>query len=127
MNSTIYNPRRMGAIPLEGSTSFRVWAPNATTVSVVGEFNDWNAETHPLEREEGGLWAREVEGAVPGNQYQFEITNGERRFRKNDPYAREIHAQTALSIIYRDAYEWKSSAFAMPDWNELVIYELHVG
>jgi 1,4-alpha-glucan branching enzyme len=59
----------MGAIPLEGSTSFRVWAPHATTVSVVGEFNNWNPGAHPLGREEGSLWAREASGAVPGEQY----------------------------------------------------------
>jgi 1,4-alpha-glucan branching enzyme len=127
MKTTIHNPRRMGAIPLDSATSFRVWAPNATSVSVVGEFNNWNPEAHPLEREEGGLWARIVEGAVPGDQYQFEIVNGNLRFRKNDAYAREIHAQTALSVIYADAYEWKSSAFTIPNWNDLVIYELHVG
>jgi 1,4-alpha-glucan branching enzyme len=127
MKITLSNPRRMGAIPLEGSTGFRVWAPNATSVSVVGEFNDWNPEAHPLEREEGGLWARDVEGAMPGEQYQFEITNGEKHFRKNDAYARKIHPKTALSVIYADDYEWKSPPAVLPNWNELVIYELHVG
>ena len=127
MKTTLYNPRRMGAIPLDRSTSFRVWAPNATTVSVVGEFNDWKPEAHPLEREEGGMWSREVEGAVPGQQYQFEITNGDLRFRKNDSYARQLHRETSLSVIYADAYAWKSPAMRLPNWNELVIYELHVG
>ena len=117
----------MGGLPLEGSTSFRVWAPNATGVSVVGEFNNWNPEAHPLEREEGGMWARTVDGASPGQQYQFEITNGEKCFRKNDAYAREIHPKTAFSVIYADNYEWKSAPAALPNWNEWVIYELHVG
>jgi len=127
MNTTIHNPRQMGAIPLDDSTHFRVWAPNATGVSVVGEFNNWDAEAHPLKKEEDGLWAVEIEGAVVGDQYQFEIVNGDRRFRKNDAYAREIHAQTALSVIYADTFEWKTPAFRIPNWNELVIYELHVG
>jgi 1,4-alpha-glucan branching enzyme len=127
MNTAIHNPRRMGAIPLDRSTSFRVWAPNASRVSVVGEFNDWNADAHPLEREEGGLWVRDVDGAVAGDQYQFEIANGDLRLRKNDAYAREIHPQTGHSVIYGDAYEWKSPPFVIPHWNELVIYELHVG
>jgi 1,4-alpha-glucan branching enzyme len=127
MKTTIHNPRQMGAIPLDNATHFRVWAPNATSISVVGEFNNWDPEAHPLKKEEGGLWAREVEGAVPGDQYQFEITNGDRKFRKNDAYAREIHAQTSLSVIYDDVYEWKSAAFKISNWNELVIYELHVG
>ena len=127
MKTSIHNPRQMGAIPLEGSTSFRVWAPNATDVSVVGEFNDWNPEAHPLEREESGLWARVVEGALPGDQYQFVITNGDRQFKKNDAYAREIHEKTALSVIYEDAFKWKTSSFKLANWNELVLYELHVG
>ena len=117
----------MGAIPLDGSTSFRVWAPHATSISVVGEFNDWNPESHPLEREDGNLWTQRVEGALPGEQYQFEITNGARRFRKNDAYAREIHPKTALSVIYLDDYEWKSPHPVLSNWNDLVIYELHVG
>lgn len=117
----------MGGLPLEGSTSFRVWAPNATGVSVLGEFNNWNPEAHPLEREDGGMWARTVDGASPGQQYQFEITNGEKCFRKNDAYAREIHPKTAFSVIYADNYEWKSAPAALPNWNEWVIYELHVG
>lgn len=80
-----------------------------------------------MEREKGGLWARDVEGAIAGQQYQYEITNGEKRFRKNDAYARQIHAQTALSVIYADDYEWNSPPMVLPHWNELVIYELHVG
>ena len=127
MNTTVFNPRRMGAIPLGGSTSFRVWAPHATSVSVVGEFNNWDAQAHPLKREDGGLWARDVEEARPGHQYQFEITNGDRHFRKSDAYARQIHHESALSVIYESAYEWKSSGFTLPNWNELVLYELHVG
>ena len=127
MKTTISNPRRMGAIPIEGSTSFRVWAPNATGISVVGEFNDWNPRAHPLDREDGGMWARTVDGAKPGQQYQFEITNGDRSFRKNDAYAREIHSKSAFSVIYSHDYDWKSVPSVLPNWNELIIYELHVG
>jgi 1,4-alpha-glucan branching enzyme len=117
----------MGAIPLDGATSFRVWAPNASAVAVVGEFNDWDPATHPLEREEGGMWAGQVADATPGDQYQFEIVNGSKHLRKNDAYAREIHPTSALSVIYADDYEWKTTDFGLPHWNELVLYELHVG
>jgi len=105
MKATVYNPRRMGAIPWEGATSFRIWAPNATSVSVVGEFNDWNPEADPLEREKDGLWARVVD----------------------DAYAREIHPKSVFSVIYADDYEWKSYPQVLLNWNELVICELHVG
>jgi len=129
MNTTIYNPRRMGAIanPQDDTTSFRVWAPNASAVSVVGEFNGWDPKAGSLAREKDGLWARTIKGAVPGNQYQYEITKGDQHFRKNDAYAREIHPTSSLSVVYGDAYQWKASPFQSPNWNELVIYELHVG
>ncbi len=128
MKTTIYNPRQMGAIPWDGATSFRVWAPNATRIAVVGEFNEWDRETNPMQSEEGGLWSCVIDGAMPGDQYQFEITNGDQHFRKNDAYSREIHPTTAFSVIYDDAaYEWKSSPVNPPPWNEMVIYELHVG
>jgi 1,4-alpha-glucan branching enzyme len=127
MKTSIYNPREMGAIALDHSTSFRAWAPHATRVAVVGEFNDWNPGANPLEREPSGLWACQVAGAEPGQQYQFEIINGETHLRKNDPYARDIHPQKSTSVIYKDNYRWNSPATVLANWNELVAYELHVG
>ncbi|OLT30559.1 hypothetical protein BJF82_15615 [Kytococcus sp. CUA-901] len=41
----------MGAIPIEGGYAFRVWAPNATGVSVIGDFNGWDPEAHGMEHE----------------------------------------------------------------------------
>jgi 1,4-alpha-glucan branching enzyme len=117
----------MGAIPLDDSTGFKVWAPHATRVAVVGEFNEWNPETHPLSHEGNGIWSVNVPGAKVGHQYQFEILNGETRLRKNDAYARAIHPEKATSVIYEDKFEWKSPEHVLPSWNDLVIYELHVG
>ena len=127
MTTPQYNPRGMGAVPFEDGTRFRVWAPHATAVSVVGEFDNWNAEAHPMKKEDGGMWFAEVPGAKSGQQYQFELVNGERRFRKNDAYVREIHAQSALGVIYADNFKWNSPETVLANWNELVLYELHVG
>ncbi len=127
MKQSIYNPRNMGAIPLDGATCFRVWAPHVTSVAVVGEFNGWNPESHFLSREEGGLWRGEVAGAGPGDRYQFELINGGQKLRKNDAYARKIDAEHRTSVIYSDAFAWSSVPPVRPKWNELVIYELHVG
>ena len=117
----------MGAIPSDGSTSFRVWAPNASGVSVVGDFNGWNSEANLLEREDGGLWATRIDGAVPGQPYQFEIVNGDRHLRKNDAYVRRIDLKSGLGVIYADDFDWKAPPLSRPNWNEYVIYELHVG
>lgn len=127
MNQSIYNPRGMGAIPMDGGTRFRVWAPHAEHVSVVGEFNGWDAARNPLQREDGDMWAADVKDARPGQQYQFEIVNGPQRLRKNDAYAREIHPDKATSVIYADTFKWNTRAFAMPKWNEMVLYEMHIG
>ena len=127
MNQSIYNPRGMGAILVDGAVRFRVWAPNATKVAVLGDFNDWNPEAKFLDREDGGMWCGEVTGARAGQAYQYEISNGEQRLRKNDAYARQIHAEKATSVIYADTFQWSTSSFVMPKWNELILYELHVG
>ncbi|MCE0485003.1 MAG: alpha amylase C-terminal domain-containing protein [Methylacidiphilales bacterium] len=127
MTVFIHNPRRLGALADREGVSFRVWAPNASSVSVVGEFNGWKAESDPMERQDGGYWFRRISGARTGQQYQFEIANGERRFRKNDAYARVIDSKSAISVIYEDKFKWNSPDYVLPNWNELLIYELHVG
>jgi 1,4-alpha-glucan branching enzyme len=123
----IHNPRRMGAIPDDESTHFRVWAPHASAVAVVGEFNNWNSKADPLQPEKDGYWAGEVAGARVGQQYQFYLENGDKRLKKNDPYVREIDPQTAMGIIYADDFAWKSPAQVLAPWDELIVYELHVG
>ena len=127
MSATHWNSREQGALPFEGGTRFRVWAPNASAVSVVGEFNEWKAEANPMTPEDGGMWFAEVSGAKPGQQYQFEIVNGDWRARKNDAYVREIHAETTRGVIYVDDFKWNSPECVLAHWNELVLYELHVG
>ena len=59
----------------------------------MGEFNGWDAKANPLQKEDGGIWATEVKSARPGHQYQFELVNGDKRLRKNDAYARQIHPE----------------------------------
>jgi 1,4-alpha-glucan branching enzyme len=127
VKTPIYNPRRMGALPNEAGTSFRVWAPNASAVSVVGEFNQWDPQAHPLEREENGMWARDLAEARVGHQYQFYLENGKRQLWKNDPYVREIHPKSARGVIYADTFEFKHPGIVLPPWNEMVMYELHIG
>jgi 1,4-alpha-glucan branching enzyme len=127
MNQSIYNPRDMGAIHEDGVTRFRVWAPHAGSVSVVGEFNGWDPTRNPLRQEENGLWFAEVLGAKPGHQYQYELVNGEQILRKNDAYARAIHPEKKTSVIYADTFKWNAPAFVLPKWNETVLYEMHIG
>jgi 1,4-alpha-glucan branching enzyme len=118
----------MGAVPFAGGTAFRVWAPHADAVFVVGEFNDWSEQADPLAREDGGYWSGEVSGARPGDKYEYLIANGGLRLRRGDPYGRDFeHSNGPTVVVGADGFDWGGTDFAMPAWNELVVYEMHVG
>ncbi|MDO7875675.1 alpha-amylase family glycosyl hydrolase [Hymenobacter sp. ASUV-10] len=117
----------MGAIPHAGGTTFRVWAPNADSVAVFGSFNEWNGEQYPLTHEDNGYWALDVAAAKPGDEYKFRIVNKGNKIDRNDPYARQVTNSAGSSVVPQLDFDWEEDAFQMPAWNELVIYELHVG
>jgi 1,4-alpha-glucan branching enzyme len=123
----------VGAIPFNlGSgnlgVTFRTWAPNATSVSVGGTFNNWSATAHPLSSEGNGWWSRDVPLIQAGAQYKFAITRGGTTYWKNDARARKLTSSVGNSVVYSPtAYSWQSGTFQMPEWTKLVAYELHVG
>jgi len=117
----------MGAIPFESGVAFRVWAPHADKVSVTGSFNDWSESAHPFSQEENGFWYAEVPEAKIGDQYKFVIRNGEKKLERIDPYAREVTSSVGNGIIHKTQFDWGTVNFQMPEWNEMVIYELHIG
>jgi 1,4-alpha-glucan branching enzyme len=118
----------MGAIPFDGGVTFRVWAPNARGVSVVGSFNDWDASRHPLIAEAGGTWSADVPGAADGDEYKFAIRTPAGEVLRIDPRARRLVNSVGNAIVYAaDSFSWGAMEFRTPDWNDLVIYELHVG
>jgi 1,4-alpha-glucan branching enzyme len=117
----------MGPIVLEQGVAFRLWAPHANRVSVIGDFNDWRADANPLQREPHGCWFTVVDNARPGDQYKYEITNGEQTFQRIDPRVREVTNSVGNGIIHEPKFDWQGDNFLMPAWNELVIYETHVG
>jgi 1,4-alpha-glucan branching enzyme len=119
----------MGAVPYDGGATFRVWAPFATDVSVAGSFNRWQAGTSPLAQDGGGYWSCDVPGAAAGDEYKFVLRNPEldRPLWKNDPYARSLTNSVGNSIVAETGAISAISGYATPPWNEMVIYELHVG
>lgn len=126
--------RQLGAIVNKSpdgrvaGTTFRVWAPNAKSVSVVGSFNNWSPTRHRMKQEgSGGIWAAEVSGAKPGDEYMY-LING--NLERKDPRARKVTSSDGKGVIYDpsafdwgDVAGWKSSAAL----NDLVIYQLHPG
>ncbi|GAB2793224.1 1,4-alpha-glucan branching enzyme [Hymenobacter luteus] len=117
----------MGALPHENGTTFRVWAPAATAVALVGPFNDWDSTTHPLTLEADGYWAADFPDLGPGTEYKFHLATPTGELQRNDPYAREVTHSAGNSVVPDPTFEWEDDQFQMPAWNELVIYELHVG
>jgi 1,4-alpha-glucan branching enzyme len=117
----------MGAILFDGGTAFRVWAPFAHRVYAVGSFNNWSHSASPLASEGNGYWSTEVPGVVAGDEYKYIIINGEQKLWRNDPYARDVRHSTGNSIVVNPEFDWPSISYRTPAWNEMIIYEMHLG
>jgi 1,4-alpha-glucan branching enzyme len=116
----------MGAIVHPGGTAFRVWAPNARAVAVIGSFDGWDEAGTPMSDEGGGTWYADIPGAGPGDQYKFMITTADgETLARIDPYARAVTNSVGNGIVV--APEAPGSGFEGPPWNRLVIYEMHIG
>ena len=131
---TIASPNHQVITPgmganLDGSKCrFRVWAPNALQVSVVGSFNDWNTQTDFLTHEGSGYWAGVVEGAQYRDEYKFAIHLKDEILYRNDPYARELTNSNGNSVIIDPSFDWGDAEnYSTPPWHEWVIYEMHIG
>lgn len=121
----------MGAIPISNKgVTFRVWAPFASHVTVAGTFNGWSENKHPLYSEQNGYWSVDLNAAKIGDHYQFVITNKNNQnvYWRNDPYAREMTHSAGDSVIVSRDFDWgDESGYHTPSWNEMVIYEMHLG
>ena len=117
----------MGATPHAGGVGFRVWAPHARAVSVIGSFNDWDGARNPLTAEENGNWYADVPGAKVGDAYKFQLSTEQGEFKRIDPYAREVTGSVGDAVVHDPSFDWGDDDFQLAPWNELVIYELHVG
>ncbi len=104
--------------------TFRVWAPNATSVGVKGPFSGW--ATLALAREGATpYWSRDVAGAQAGQEYKYVLNHS---FDKRDPRARRVTNSNGNSIVYDpDAFDWGGVGAVEPWLNDLVIYEMHAG
>ncbi|MCY7350889.1 MAG: alpha amylase C-terminal domain-containing protein [Cytophagaceae bacterium] len=119
----------MGAIAHSDGVFFRVWAPHADKVFVIGDFNDWSHDAHPLRHEEGGYWGGHAPEAKPGDAYKYRLLTPYGELFRNDPYARELTNSIGNSLVVDPAdFDWETDTdYQMPSWNRLVVYELHIG
>lgn len=133
--------KKLGAHPVtqngKSGTYFAVWAPNAEDVSVVGEFNDWDPERHPMKKTGPiGVWETFVAGAEVGDLYKFCIRAMDGRLLyKADPYANwsEMRPGNASRIADITGFKWGDATWLKkrketdPRRAALSIYEVHPG
>ena len=116
---------------------FSVWAPDAESITVIGDFNGWNTNTHPMQsRGESGIWEVFIPGIKAGDSYKFHIASRLHGYQvdKADPFA--VHAETSpntaskvwdLAYTWNDA-EWMSTRGARNSTRApMSIYEVHLG
>ncbi|HZO16898.1 MAG TPA: 1,4-alpha-glucan branching protein GlgB, partial [Polyangiaceae bacterium] len=117
--------------------SFAVWAPSAERVSVVGDFNDWSSNAHPLSPcGHSGIWAGFVPGVEKGQRYKYRIVSRHEGYQvdKADPYGFRHEMPPATgSVVWDLDYQWSDEAWmaARRKKNALSapmsIYEVHLG
>ncbi|MEX1266251.1 MAG: 1,4-alpha-glucan branching protein GlgB [Woeseia sp.] len=118
-------------------TRFAVWAPNASRVSIVGNFNGWDGRCHPMRFHAGnGLWEIFLPAVGHGTFYKYELLDGGGNLLplKSDPLAQYFEAPPGnASIVFESSWQWQDA-----DWMQqrrgdhdvgqpLAIYEVHAG
>ena len=123
---------RQGSFVDAKGVLFRVWAPNAEYVYVVGDFNNWNVGQNKMEWRDG-LWEIYVEGACCGQHYKYAIQSkgSPEIFLKADPYAKQVqYPPETASVVYQSSYQWTDHDFVANctrNQGPMTIYELHLG
>jgi 1,4-alpha-glucan branching enzyme len=117
-------------------TAFSVWAPNARGVRVIGDFNHWNGQGHPMRSLGGsGIWELFVPGVTEGARYKFDVCGPDGAWRaKADPMAQgtEVPPATA-SVVVSSSHEWADEAWMTerPRREQvrepMAVYEVHLG
>lgn len=117
---------------------FSVWAPNAKSVSVIGDFNYWTVGEHQLNVrwDESGIWEGFIPNIGKGSTYKYKIqsNNNDIKTEKADPYARRCeHPPKTASVVWDDTYSWKDSKWMKKRKKNNAldapysVYEVHLG
>jgi 1,4-alpha-glucan branching enzyme len=116
---------------------FAVWAPNALSVSVVGDFNQWNRTLNVMERiADSGIWVLFISDLKEGDIYKYELLTPDHEWiLKADPYAffSELRPQTASMVWNINKYDWQDKEWVTKRkkadhlHRPILIYEVHLG
>ena len=102
----------MGPTLIAVGVAFRVWAPHAKQVAVVGTFNNWNGLSHPMQSDGQGHWYAEVKEAKVGDQYKYQLTTKGGVLTRIDPYAREVTNSVGNAIVHNPSFNWEDDDFS---------------
>ena len=133
----IYEKLGAHVITHEGKrgVAFAVWAPNAKSVRLVGNFNEWDSGKNPMRSlGSSGVWELFIPGLKEGELYKYAIKTRRSEVFKADPYAfmMQVPPDTS-SIVYKSRYKFRDRAWLtkrtkQQAWREpLSIYEVHLG
>ncbi|MBR4910069.1 MAG: 1,4-alpha-glucan branching protein GlgB [Clostridia bacterium] len=126
----------LGSFLCEGGAVFRVWAPGAESVSVVGDFNGWNSEANPMKRTDCGIWETFIPDIKNFDVYKYAVCSAAGKVTlKSDPYARHFETSPSNgSKVYASAgFEWSDGEWQSRTAGRNVyesplnIYEVHLG
>ncbi|UUO04827.1 1,4-alpha-glucan branching protein GlgB [Blastopirellula sp. J2-11] len=116
--------------------NFAVWAPNAKSVAVVGQFNKWDGRVNPMRKlASSGIWEIFIPDLKPGAQYKFRVNQHDRTVDKCDPYAfaAEVPPRTANIVTDLSVHTWNDGDYMAKrrEQNQLErpvsVYEVHLG
>src|SRR6516164_5038553 len=133
MSTTNLAGAPMGATLVPGGATFRVWAPRATAVYVCGEFNNWRQDaSSQLSPIGDGQWVGFTAGLKDGDPYLFYVNGPGSSGYKRDPRARELGCAPPFpqcDCVLREpsSFPWHETGFRPPAFNDLIVYQLHVG
>lgn len=128
-----------GAHKTADGVCFRVWAPRAASVSVVGDFNDWDVLAAPMQSvpQSGGVWELTLPNIKQYDAYKYNIVSQSgKSFMKSDPYGVHMETRPGTATKYyevADCYEWTDSAWLAARGKKNIykspvnIYEMHAG
>ena len=113
---------------------FRVWAPDAEAVSVIGDFNEWTCGKTPMTKVSVGVWEGFAAGLKEYDSYKYAVKGRDGKTReKSDPYAfhAEVRPKTASKVYDLSGYVWGDEGWLAvrqaPYGRPMNVYELHLG
>ena len=120
---------KLGVELFDKSAIFRVWAPFARQVAVMGEFSKWQA-IPMVKDDQMGVWSVRVDGVRAGHSYKYQLEGYDGVvYYRNDPRAKALtDSDDGLGLVTNGKFDWEGyDKFAMPPLGQQVLYEIHIG